>query len=108
MSAAGVERIAQASTDGIATGVAPVREDVGASRDDLAARFTEATATLKAELDDAKRDLAELKERERIRSLPVSIRVHGDTVYEQRGDEVVTKRVQRDENGKVVALVVAA
>lgn len=108
VSEAGVTRIAQAATDGLATGVALVREDVGASRDALRAAFTERIAALEAKQDETTRQIAELAERERIRSLPVSIRVHGDTVYETRGDETVQKKVYRDpETGKVIGLVAA-
>jgi HK97 family phage portal protein len=94
----GVERIAAASTDGIATGIAVLGDGIS---ERLAAHVATLAATQERIIE--RQDAAE--ERERVRSLPVSIRVSGDHVYEQRGAEVVRKRIHRDASGKVVGLV---
>lgn len=115
VSEAGVERIAEASTSGIAAGIAILGDRIADDGQALADTFTSHAARVEvtlreqsAELTALKAQVAEMEAREAVRSQPVSVRVSGDRVYEQRGATVTTKRIQRDEAGKVIGLVAEA
>ena len=104
----GVDRIAAASTDGIATGIAVLGDTLTGAYAEGITRTIETVGQAQRDIAELRAQLAEMEAREERRSAPVSIRVDGDTVYEQRGDSVVRKRITRNESGKVIGLIAEA
>ncbi len=113
-----VERIADASTTGIAAGIAVLGSEMASGADRLADTFTasltrvEQTArSLAAEVAAVKERQAAAEERERLRSQPVNFDIrrdeHGRTseVFVRQGEKVTRKRIRHDESGRVIGVM---
>lgn len=120
VSEAGVERIAEASTTGIAAGIAVLGSEMATGADRLADTFTssltrveETARSLAVEVIALKERQDAAEEREAARSQPVEFFVEKDAqgrtshIIERRGASVVKKRVERDETGAVLSITAA-
>jgi hypothetical protein len=120
VSEAGVERIAEASTTGIAAGIAVLGDALSQDNRGLAETFTDSMTRVVASLEHltaeqaALRDrVAEAEEREERRSQPLEFFIEKDAqgrtshIIEKRGASVVRKRIERDETGAVLSITAA-
>jgi HK97 family phage portal protein len=116
----GVERIAEASTTGIAAGIAVLGDALSQDNRGLAETFTDSMTRVVASLEHltaeqaALRDrVAEAEEREERRSQPLEFFIEKDAqgrtshIIEKRGASVVRKRIERDETGAVLSITAA-